>query len=299
MINRLIYNNKVYYNKISIYKIKKTIKEQEINTTKLKGYGNSTWIEETDLCMLEIDGAITVMETKIKDRQETIESKVSMASLMNIFRRKNALYNEEMIKEIMEETENEMMNFNNDYVPHSSNNLEIGTLNKRLEEFGYEERAIGVEILYKDNEGKIKTETVSVVVDNNDNLLCSMELYEYTYRNDYSEDVYKFKEEDYEWEGNEAIVKHKGDWLKANLSEGKLEDSDGYIVYLNQGKTKNRADEEVINLIMSVLREGYVGSNVSDTIYVEINDKGEDLGMSDFAYIRMLKGEFKITNVFK
>lgn len=310
MINRLIYNSKVYYkvndlkevydNKVSMYKIKKVIKEQEIKTTKLKGYGNSNWIEEADLCMIEVDGSITVMETKIKDRKDTMNTNASMISLMNVFRGENSLSNEEMIEELMNKTDEDMTNFVKEYEPNKANNLTVETLNKELEQFGYEERAIGIEVLYKNGQGDIATEVISVLVDNDNNIKTDMDRLSYSYREDYSNDVEEFKIEAYEEWAKPSLRKYKGDWLKSNLSDGMISIGEGEVeIRLKKGKTKHRTDEEVIKMIMEILKNGDIESNVSEMVYVKINEDGEDIGLNDFAYMRLLKGEFKIVCIHK
>ncbi|MFK4423971.1 hypothetical protein [Bacillus sp. RC51] len=88
MMNRVIFKGETYYKvndlqelyNVSMYKIKKAIKEQGIVIGTLKGFGRSLFILESELNMLEIDGAVTYMKTAVKDYREemTVGSRMSV-----------------------------------------------------------------------------------------------------------------------------------------------------------------------------------------------------------------------------
>ncbi|WP_458106277.1 hypothetical protein [Bacillus sp. PK5-004] len=71
MINRLIYNGKVYYKvadlaqlfDVSIYKIRKIVKTQDIRTT-LKGYGRAVFVLEENVAKIEVRNEVKILETK-------------------------------------------------------------------------------------------------------------------------------------------------------------------------------------------------------------------------------------------
>ncbi|WP_342601593.1 hypothetical protein [Peribacillus sp. FSL E2-0159] len=75
MLNRVIYSGKVYYKIIDLgllfdlsqYKLKKILKEQNIETTKLKGFGRSIFVLEENVSVIEVNGEITIVKTTIVD----------------------------------------------------------------------------------------------------------------------------------------------------------------------------------------------------------------------------------------
>lgn len=92
MITRIIFEDgKVYYRVkdikkhygLSDYKIRKIIKECDVPTTTLEGFGNSKFIAEEDMNMLEINGGTILMRTEYKDFQQSFESNKSMDGFFN------------------------------------------------------------------------------------------------------------------------------------------------------------------------------------------------------------------------
>lgn len=78
MLNRVIYGGEVYYKltdlaelfDISQYKIRKAIKEQNIQITRLKGFGRSLFVLEKNVSTIEVNGEITIIKTEVKESQE-------------------------------------------------------------------------------------------------------------------------------------------------------------------------------------------------------------------------------------
>ncbi|WHX92013.1 hypothetical protein [Peribacillus simplex] len=76
MLNRIIFSNKVYYKitdleflfGLSPYKMRKVLKEQNIETTTLDGFGRSKFVLEENVSAIEVDGKITIVKTTIDEK---------------------------------------------------------------------------------------------------------------------------------------------------------------------------------------------------------------------------------------
>ncbi|WHX62778.1 hypothetical protein [Peribacillus frigoritolerans] len=75
MINRVINKNEVYYKmadladlfEVSVYKMKKIIKMQNIEKTKLEGFGRSVFVLEENVCKIEVNDEVTIVNTTIDE----------------------------------------------------------------------------------------------------------------------------------------------------------------------------------------------------------------------------------------
>ena len=75
MLNRVIYDGKVYYKVTDLrflfdltqYKLRKILKEQSIEITKLKGFGRSLFVLEENVAKIEVNDEFTIIETKFED----------------------------------------------------------------------------------------------------------------------------------------------------------------------------------------------------------------------------------------
>lgn len=75
MLNRVIYGGQVYYKvndlgelfELSSYKMKKTLTKQDIETTKLKGFGRTLFVLEGNVSAIEVNGEITIIKTEYKE----------------------------------------------------------------------------------------------------------------------------------------------------------------------------------------------------------------------------------------
>ena len=72
MINRTIFNGQVFYRiadlallfDVSAYKMRKAIKEQNIETTRLKGFGRCVFVLEADISKINVYGEMKVLKTE-------------------------------------------------------------------------------------------------------------------------------------------------------------------------------------------------------------------------------------------
>ncbi|RDY26803.1 hypothetical protein CHL78_012085 [Romboutsia weinsteinii] len=268
MINRLIYDGQVYYkvndlvhvygNKYSIYKIKKAIKESGIKVSKLKGYGNSLYIRESEVSMLEIDGSVVVMETKIKDRVETFKTSLSANSFVNLLTKMDSSINEDMVHKSLEYTDAEMKK-EIKFKKYDKNIEEkYEELNSKLEKEGCQERVIGFSFLL---EGETEKKSISLLVNDSDI----------------------------------PIVDGQALWLGEGKIGSEYLQEDEYID-LTVGKAKYRTKEDVIMLIMNVFKHNKLIKDYDGYIMFKCSEV--DLDADAYEVLRIIRGEFKIIEVF-
>lgn len=155
MINRIIFNDKVYYKKkdlkdlfeINDYKLNKIIKEQNIPTTILKGFGRTVWIEEKYVSSINIDGVYIKMQTKLYDYQTRLHENLKMKSFINALVSMNyqreIKTDIELQEEVIKETEKE---FEPTELKEDKEQITNGMINNLLEQEGYEERIYTAEL---------------------------------------------------------------------------------------------------------------------------------------------------------
>lgn len=119
MMNRVIFNNEVYYRATDIreelgytaYKFKKYLQENEVTTYKLKGFGNGNFIKEsdTDLQYADNEDSVLILGTKVKDYSEKFTEVVKinefLGAISNATEEVRAIVNEQNI-----------VKFNNDWL---------------------------------------------------------------------------------------------------------------------------------------------------------------------------------------
>lgn len=172
MMNRVIFEGETYYKvndlkelyNVSMYKIKKAIKEQGIKTGKLEGFGRALFILEAELNMLEIDGAVTYMKTAVKDYREEMISNGTMANFAyGLFGMQKT--NEELIQEAHEKAINTVDEFASTELTVTTEkdkeDIEvIETFNYLAKEYGYANRFHNIDLLIN---GKLTNITLHTV----------------------------------------------------------------------------------------------------------------------------------------
>ncbi|MED3198993.1 hypothetical protein ACWKTL_14865 [Bacillus toyonensis] len=179
MMNRVIFEGETYYKvndlkelyDVSMYKIKKTIKEQGIKTGKLEGFGRTLYILEAELNMLEIDGAVTFMKTAVKDYREEMTVGGRMSALANSMFRITKT-NEELIREAHQNAIDELDEHSSTELTVMTENDErdieaIETFNQLAKEYGYANRFHRIELL-------INGELTNVVLHTIDGILANI-----------------------------------------------------------------------------------------------------------------------------
>lgn len=158
MINRVIFNGNTYYKvndlqelyNVSMYKIKKAIKEQGIVIGTLKGFGRALFILEAELNMLEIDGAVTYMKTVVKDYRETLTTNVTAAGWAHAFMRVN-ISNEELLQKANAKAIDEINAFGEQEHATDERDIEkvetVEKFNDLAEQYGYSDRLHRVDLL--------------------------------------------------------------------------------------------------------------------------------------------------------
>ncbi|CGF77995.1 hypothetical protein IQ781_21705 [Bacillus sp. N447-1] len=158
MMNRVIFEGETYYKvndlkelyNVSMYKIKKAIKEQGIKTGKLEGFGRALFILEAELNMLEIDGAVTYMKTAVKDYRETLTTHVKAASWAYAFTGVK-ISNEELLQKVNDKAIDEINAFGEQGYTRSERDLEetetVEKFNDLAEKHGYSDRLHRIDLL--------------------------------------------------------------------------------------------------------------------------------------------------------
>lgn len=92
-LNKVIYEGIVYvkvadltliFEDISLYRIKKEIERQGLETTKLKGFGNGLFISERQASMLVIDEMSVMLSTKVKTINDELKMVQLASTLLNV-----------------------------------------------------------------------------------------------------------------------------------------------------------------------------------------------------------------------
>ncbi|MDR4170361.1 hypothetical protein [Bacillus nitratireducens] len=156
MINRVIFNENTYYKvndlqelyNVSMYKIKKAIKEQGIVIGTLKGFGRTLYILEAELNMLEIDGAVTYMKTVVKDYRETLTINAKAASWAYAFTGVK-ISNEELLQKVNDKAIDEMSAFDEHTIDERDTEKTefVERFNDVAEQYGYSDRLHRVDLL--------------------------------------------------------------------------------------------------------------------------------------------------------
>ncbi|HFK1735238.1 TPA: hypothetical protein ACGXP5_004853 [Bacillus pacificus] len=122
MLNRVIYGGQVYYKvndlgelfELSPYRIKKTLTKQDIETTKLKGFGRTLFVLEGNISAIEVNGEITIIKTEYKESIQ--KKKVETADEVLTEETKNE--KEEVKSETDKEVETSVNNNENTNAPN-------------------------------------------------------------------------------------------------------------------------------------------------------------------------------------
>ena len=158
MLTRIIYEDgKVYYRVkdikqhfgLSDYKMRKILKQGEVPTTTLDGFGRTKFIAEENMFLLEIGGGNLIVRTVYKDFQQSFESNKSMDGFFNF------MYGDAIPKKTPEElyikTMDEMDSFEENAVRKDKDKNEDETKIKKFNEFcekyGYSERVRTVKFI--------------------------------------------------------------------------------------------------------------------------------------------------------
>lgn len=178
MMNRVIFKGETYYKvndlqelyNVSMYKIKKAIKEQGIVIGTLKGFGRALFILEAELNMLEIDGAVTYMKTAVKDYREEMISNGRMAKLAySLFGMQKT--NEELIQEASQKAIARVDELNSTELTlitkTDDEDIEaIETFNELAKKYGYANRFHRIELV-------VNGELTNVILHTIDGILCN------------------------------------------------------------------------------------------------------------------------------
>ncbi|PFZ75909.1 hypothetical protein COL82_19240 [Bacillus toyonensis] len=208
MINRVIFEGETYYKvndlkelyNVSMYKIKKAIKEQGIKIGKLEGFGRTLYILEAELNMLEIDGAVTYMKTVVKDyREEMITNGRAAGLAYSLFGMQKT--NEELIQEAHEKAINTVDEFGSTELTATTERDEeqieqIKDFNQLAKEFGYANRFHNINLIVNGKLTNIILHTINGAICDTDDFYTidiPFEYYEAEFERGIFEDSYDTK----------------------------------------------------------------------------------------------------------
>ncbi len=203
MINRVIFKGETYYKvndlkelyDVSMYKIKKAIKEQEIKTTTLEGFGRSKFILEAELNMLEIDGAITYMKTAVKDYREEMTVGGRMSALANSMFRITKT-NEELIREASQDAIDKLDKHSSTELALTTEtderNIEaIETFNQLAKEFGYANRFHHIDLVVNGELSNVVLHTINGVLGDWNDFYRITDLSIESFRNEFERGIFE------------------------------------------------------------------------------------------------------------
>ena len=176
-LNKVVYEREVYlkvndlvevFEGVSLYKIKNAIKKQNLETRKLKGFGNSNFISEKQASMLVVDGKSRLFSTKIR----TINEELKETILFNRIFGAEGSVGETMLQETIEKFEKI-----EDYIIEESiNDIEVDNededFNKQFEKENLAFRQVDIS-LRNTNVSERSECSISVIVDKDSNIICN------------------------------------------------------------------------------------------------------------------------------
>lgn len=173
-LTKIIYNGAIYiplreltkvFVEESLYTIKKSIKEQDIKTSTLEGFGRSLFILEDDINNLIVNGKSVLLSTKVT----TLSDEAKMVSLLSLFTGDNELtkqMQENKIKEFISKPEHTVKTISKE------NKKEHIEFNKGMEDLGLGYRLVNIDM--KNNNlgcnGAVR-ETLTCLIDKDMNII--------------------------------------------------------------------------------------------------------------------------------
>ena len=168
MVTRLIHMGETFYRlkdvaemrNVSVAKLRKIIKEQNIESVTIEGFGRTKWIKEQHVNEIEINNEIVYMRTEFKDYQRELDLKGTANALACAF-----LNKEFDTSKVVKETLDSMDNFalaNESECNNQEDKRKIETFNQIFEELGVANRFHSFEFLVGN---KINQMTVMINAD--------------------------------------------------------------------------------------------------------------------------------------
>ena len=278
MLTRVIFSDgKVYYRVkdlkkhfgVSDYKMRKIIKQGEIPTVKLEGFGNTKFIEEENMFLLEIGGGNIIMRTSYKDFQQSYESNKSMDGFFNF------MYGDVIPKKTPEElfikTMEDMDSFEENTAREDKNKnedeIKIEKFNEFCEEYGYSERVRTVEFVQNNEMYQL-----DLIINGNGKIV-----------DDTSTLIYCYSLESIE------------EYLREDIKNGYLADEDGKPrLYLTKGKPfKIPSQDYLIKELFKLFRTTELDMDCTDWIRVPV-DNGCDFIVPINMFLALMNDNIKI-----
>lgn len=257
MLTRVIFSDgKVYYRVkdikkhlgVSDYMLRKIINECEVETVKLEGFGNTSFIREEDISLLDINGGGIIMRTEYKDFQQSYETNQSMDSFFN-FLNSNRLPKktaEELYIKTMDELDNFRNNAKSKQKDKDENHIKRELFNELCEKYGYSERVVYVRFVSRNEYFE-----VPCIIDGNGNIIDSTTTLDYSYC------------------ANEESL----DYLKRDIASGKLSDGEGSELTLTKGQPFTiPSDSYLLEKIFKLLSDNELRMDCVDWVDIMVGN---------------------------
>ena len=255
MLTRIIYKDgNVYYRvrdlkeyfDLTDYKMRKIIKVSEVETVKLESFGNTSFIREEDISLLDINGGGIIMRTEYKDYQQTYESNQSMDNFFN-FLSSNRLPKktpEELYIKTMDELDSFRDNAKHKKEDEDKYHMKRELFNELCEKYGYSERVVYARFVSRNEYFELP-----VIINGNGTIVDSTTRLDYCY------------------------CEESLDYLKHDVANGELVSDEGEKLILTKGKPFNiPSDSWLLKQIFKLLSENEIEQSCVDWIDVKLQN---------------------------
>ena len=153
LVTRLIHKKEIYYRvkdiaemrNVSVAKLRKIIKEQNIETVTIEGFGRTRWIKEEYVNEIEIDGTVDYMRTEVKDFKKEYKLKSVANAMACAFLNKKEVDTSKIVKETVDSMNEFAKGITNERA--EKNRRRVETFNQIFEELGVANRFHSFEFL--------------------------------------------------------------------------------------------------------------------------------------------------------
>lgn len=153
LVTRLIHMGETFYRlkdvaemrNVSVAKLRKIIKEQNIETVTIEGFGRTKWINERQVNEIEIDGKVDYMRTEVKDFKREYELKGTINAMACLFLNKEEVDTSKVVYDTMKDMDNFAKA--NESECNQEDKRKIETFNQIFEELGVANRFHSFEFL--------------------------------------------------------------------------------------------------------------------------------------------------------
>lgn len=277
MLTRVIFSDgKVYYRVkdikkhlgVSDYMLRKIIKVSEVETVKLEGFGNTSFIREEDISLLDINGGGMIMRTEYKDFQKSYETNESMDSFFN-FMFSNKLP-KKTPNELYIKTMDELDSFrdNAKHKKEDEYHMKRELFNELCKKYGYSERVVYARFVSRNEYFELP-----VIINGKGNIVDSTTALDYCY----------------------CCSEESLDYLRKDIKNGILTSDDGEIALtLTKGEPFTIPSEDyLLKQIFKLLSENEIEQSCVDWIDVKLQN-GNQISIDMNMLIALMSDNIRI-----